>query len=153
MPGEGQEPPVDRQDRTVSVAEAARRLGKSPDAIRSALRRKALEGYRDNQGDWRIPADSLPTTDGGHDAIGGRVVDALRQELDRLHEELRQARDAAEAARCLSDDRQATVADLRERLGRVEGAVAAKDDLIAELKAMLAEARRPWWRRWIGDRQ
>jgi hypothetical protein len=26
--------------------------------------------------------------------------------------------------------------------------VTAKDDLIAELKAMLADARRPWWRRW-----
>jgi hypothetical protein len=121
------------------VAEAARRLGKSPDAIRSALRRKTLEGYRDNQGDWRIPMEVLPTVD----AASSPAVDALRQELDRLHEELRRAR-------VLSDDRQATVADLRERLGRVEGAVAAKDELIAELKAMLAEARRPWWRRWIG---
>jgi hypothetical protein len=118
MPGEGQEPPVDRQGRTVSVAEAARRLGKSPDAIRSALRRKTLEGYRDNQGDWRIPMEVLPTVD----AASSPAVDALRQELDRLHEELRRAR-------VLSDDRQAT---------------------IAELKAMLAEARRPWWRRWIG---
>jgi hypothetical protein len=150
MPGGEQELPVDRQDKTVSVAEAARRLGKSPDAIRSALRRKTLEGYRDNQGDWRIPADSLPTATIDHETVSGPAVDALRQELDRLHEELRQARDVAETARRLSDDRQATVADLRERLGRVEGAVAAKDELIGELKAMLAEARRPWWRRWVG---
>ena len=29
--------------------------------------------------------------------------------------------------------------------------VAAKDQVIAELKAMLAEARRPWWRRFISS--
>jgi hypothetical protein len=35
-----------------------------------------------------------------------------------------------------------------ERVAVAESA--AKDELIGELKAMLAEARRPWWRRWIG---
>ncbi len=55
----------------------------------------------------------------------------------------------------------AEVVELRERLAKVEanaqaardlatGQVAAKDEVIAELKAMLAEARRPWWRRLIG---
>ena len=150
MPGEGQEPPAGRQDKTVSVQEAARRLGKSPDAVRSALRRKTLEGYRDNQGDWRIPVDGLLPGGDHHETASGPAVDALRQELDRLHEELRQARDAAEAARRLSDDRQVTVADLRERLGRVEGAVAGKDELIADLREQLAWHRRPWFRRWRG---
>ncbi len=28
--------------------------------------------------------------------------------------------------------------------------VAAKDVVIDELRAMLAEYRRPWWRRWLG---
>jgi hypothetical protein len=27
---------------------------------------------------------------------------------------------------------------------------AAKDELVTELKALLAKARRPWWRRWTG---
>ena len=55
----------------------------------------------------------------------------------------------------------AEVVELRELLAKAEanaqaardlatGQVAAKDELIAELKAMLAEARRPWWRRWMG---
>jgi hypothetical protein len=30
------------------------------------------------------------------------------------------------------------------------GGVKAKDELIVELKALLAEARQPWWRRLIG---
>jgi hypothetical protein len=33
---------------------------------------------------------------------------------------------------------------------RAEERAAAKDELIAELKAMLAEARRPWWRKLVG---
>ena len=55
----------------------------------------------------------------------------------------------------------AEVSDLRETLARAMSerdaakslAVAmadAKDELITELKMMLAEARQPWWRRWFG---
>jgi hypothetical protein len=72
----------------------------------------------------------------------------------------------------LESDLLAKVAELREKLARTESRlesvlstlatekaaaestrqaeVAAKTELIAELKAMLAEARRPWWRRWVG---
>jgi hypothetical protein len=37
-----------------------------------------------------------------------------------------------------------------EARARREAEAAAKDALIEELKAMLAEARRPWWRRLVG---
>lgn len=172
MAGDEQALPVERQETTVSVLEAARRLGKSADAIRSALRRRTLAGWRDNQGEWRIPVAELPAAPELPEQEPGPVLDLLRQELDRLHTELRQARDAAEAWRQQADDRQATVAELRERLARAEAereaarAVAiadvataqaeasAKDQVIAELKAMLAVEReradRPWWRRLIG---
>jgi hypothetical protein len=58
------------------------------------------------------------------------------------------------------------VGALRERIARLEGEAAgvrataiadvaaaqadalAKDQVIEELRAALAEARRPWWRRW-----
>jgi hypothetical protein len=34
---------------------------------------------------------------------------------------------------------------------RAEAELMAKNELLAELRALLAEARRPWWRRWIGS--
>jgi hypothetical protein len=51
--------------------------------------------------------------------------------------------------------------DLRDRVTRAEAErdaarevaeakVAAAGRLVTELQAMLAEARRPWWRRWRG---
>jgi hypothetical protein len=49
--------------------------------------------------------------------------------VDRLREELQEARIAQANA---------------------EAKLASKDELIVELKAMLAEARRPWWRRLMG---
>jgi hypothetical protein len=42
------------------------------------------------------------------------------------------------------------LAEARVAQARAEERATAKDELIAELKAMLAEARRPWWRRWVG---
>lgn len=152
MPGEEQDAPVDRQDKTVTVPEAARLLGKSADAVRSALRRGSLEGYRDNQGEWRIPLTGLPDRQATPD-------DHLRQELEQ--------------ARRQADDRQATVVELRERLARLEGelagvkatamaevnaavrtaeeAIAAKEELVRELREALAWHRRPWWRRWFSN--
>jgi hypothetical protein len=73
-------------------------------------------------------------------------------------------RDVADPDRGLTEamtDLQDEITDLRERLARSEADAAAaraiaasqveaKDQLITELKAMLDEARRPWWRRWMG---
>jgi hypothetical protein len=57
-------------------------------------------------------------------------------------------------------DLQAEVADLRVALARAEAdrdaaktvavaEVSAKDALIMELRKLLDDARRPWWRRWL----
>jgi hypothetical protein len=43
------------------------------------------------------------------------------------------------------------LAEARVAQARAEERAAAKDELIGELKALLAEARRPWWRRWVGS--
>lgn len=49
----------------------------------------------------------------------------------------------------------ANVATARAEVGATrrtaEATIAAKDALVEELKALLAEARRPWWRRWRGQ--
>lgn len=83
--------------RTVTVAEAARALDISSEAVRMRLRRKSLDGFRDDGGHWRV---RLPTTqnvtepiavddssDAAATAPGGRHADEvadLRAERDRL---------------------------------------------------------------------
>lgn len=154
MAGNERASPVGQQDRTVGVPEAARLLGKSTDAVRSALHRKTLAGFRDNRGEWRIPRAELPQ--GSGDGSTG-AHEFLRQELDRTRGELEQAQRQA-------SDRQATVAELRERIARLEGEAAGHGTTVATLRDALAdlaarldkatdelrELRRPWWRRWIG---
>jgi uncharacterized coiled-coil protein SlyX len=96
---------------------------------------RAARATKGNQGQWlvRLPAE-LPTDLGPTDSpaddetVAGlnAEVAELREEMAGLRAELKAAGDVAEAR------------------------LAAKDELINELKALLAEARRPWWRRWIG---
>ena len=160
MPVVGQDDPVDQQGEAVAVPVAARRLGKSADAIRSAIRRGKLSAQKGNDGDWLV---FLPP-------VTPVVDDGRQQELDSLHAELEQARRQ-------SADRQATVDELRERIryleasaehavdqmlkvtnraARAEGEASALRDALADLSrrldvatAELADARRPWWRRLI----
>lgn len=87
--------------RMVSVAEAARALGISSEAVRMRLRRKSLDGFRDDGGHWQVQlAATQRMTEPGSagDAAGdqlnapptasaGRNADELadlRAERDRL---------------------------------------------------------------------
>jgi hypothetical protein len=42
------------------------------------------------------------------------------------------------------------IARLKERLVAADRLLAERDARLAELQAALAEARRPFWRRWLG---
>lgn len=161
MPVAEQGVPVDQQVEAVTVPVAASRLGKSPDAIRSAIRRDKLSARKGNDGDWLVflpPAETVTDS-------------SLQASLDRTHAELEQAMRQ-------SADRQATVDELRERIryleasaehnaalllkstdraARAEGEAAALRDALADLARRLdmatvelADARRPWWRRLLG---
>lgn len=160
MPVAEQGTPVDQQGEAVAVPVAASRLGKSPDAIRSAIRRGKLSARKGNDGDWLVflpPAEAVE-------------ADSLQQALDRTTAELQQAMRQ-------SVDRQATVDELRERIryleasaehaaalllrstdraARAEGEATALRDALADLSrrldvatAELTDARRPWWQRWF----
>lgn len=156
---------------TVGVAEAAGLLGQSPDAVLSALGQRSLAGWRDDQGEWRIPIATLPSAAGERGVSQQRtVLDLLHKELDRLHAELRAARGEAEQALRQANERQGTIADLRvavargeERIKAVEAVAladvataqaeaAAKDQVIEELRASVAWHRVPGLRRWLSNR-
>jgi ribosomal protein L29 len=176
MPADEQELPAGRQGTSVAeqgkmvpVPVAARLLGKSPDAIRSAIRRGKLSATKGNDGDWRVWLPTVEPVD------IDSLPDSHQQDLDRAYAELavalQQANDraatVAELRAELATVRQqaansdSTAMQLRERLARIEGEaegkrlaavaeLAAKDTVIVDLRAALTWHRTPWWRRLIG---
>jgi hypothetical protein len=142
------EPSAEANDATpwVSLSEAAERTGRHIDALRSLGRRKRLPAKKGNAGQWlvQLPIELLARPDKvgdlGTGLVGDEVVAGLMAEVTELREALARAEAEAQTARDTSGSRVAAV--------RAE--VDAKDALIAELKTMLAEARRPWWRRFVG---
>jgi hypothetical protein len=76
---------------------------------------------------------------------------ALRQQVADLRVELARAQEQVAAARAVAV---ADVATAEARSAAQEAAAQAKEaalrELADELKAQLAEARRPWWRRLLG---
>jgi hypothetical protein len=135
------EPSTEVGDATpwMTLSEAADQTGRHIDALRSLVRRKRLPARKGNGGQWlvQIPTDPLTQSDKvgalGRDLGSDEVVAGLMAEVTELREALARAEAEAQAARDTAGARVAVV--------RAE--VTAKDELIAELKAMLAEARRP----------
>src|SRR5689334_7017265 len=143
-------------DVSLTYAELGERLGITPDGAR--LRAKRME----RQGRWRIgpgndgrsrvrlPADDLPeyAPERIPDHPEGRPNAAeLVNEIVELRAYVADLTEANAAARL-----EAAVAR-GERDAAVAAATAkvdAAERVIAELRAMLAEARRPFWRRWWG---
>ncbi len=73
-------------------------------------------------------------------------------------EEWRAAAEEARLAAAVAEVRLAEVAraheaELEAMREQLEAGVAARNAVIEELRAMLTEARRPWWRRWLGERE
>jgi hypothetical protein len=132
-------PPGRRQDArqdaarpaTVPVAEAARRLGVTPDAVRRRLQRGTLAGEK-RAGVWQVAGAALPpdTTATGpspgprQDATGQgqdappALIDHLRAEVDYLRAELHAERERSAAERERAD------VLMREALGRIEALTA-----------------------------
>ena len=127
------------------LGEAAQRLGITVDALRSKVRRGLVEHRKGNDGRIMVAVTGeAPPSQG--------LVD-----LDELAE----ARAEVERWRTLAEERGIELARAEERVTATErvaaAEVAAKEELIQELRkisgslrAELAEARRPWWRRLIG---
>jgi hypothetical protein len=131
------------------LPEAATRLGKSTDAVRSLVRRNKLRTQTGNDGRPRVavPAgDSQAPVEGRLD--DGQTTAELTNELMELRERLGRAEERADAAERVAaakiDAAQADVRAVREQLDRELARV-------ARLEEELRELRRPWWRRWTGS--
>jgi hypothetical protein len=155
----------------LNLSQAARRLGWPREKLRSLARRSRLEVRRTNTGELLVkltpellaqagsPGSAPGLADGSAQrltAVAGEGSPWAEHALARLAAlevaqadaeaqvvllkvELAQARAEREAARAVA------MADV----AAAQAEAAFKDELIVELKAMLADARRPWWRRWL----
>jgi hypothetical protein len=126
----------------VSVAEAARRLGRTVDGVRGLVRRGKLTAKRGNDGKLLIV---LPTGGDESDDEAGALA-LLRDQLEEIRDQLENWRLAAEEARL-------ALAKAEGERDAAQAVALAKEQaaerLIAELRAQLAEARRPWWARLV----
>ncbi len=146
-------------------------LGIEAEAVRARARRGALRrGPRTNDNRPTVllsPADIATIRAGirpvrpeagpetGPDSTGrpderDRTIKALDGELAAMREALAHEREALQRERVRAD---AAVMDASRERDRAEGAMiraAASEAEVKGLREALAEARRPFWRRWIG---
>ncbi len=132
---------------------AAIKLGKSSDAVRSMIRRGRLSTRKANDGRLLVavptandqPGGGLTTADDGRATVfsqadDGQTTAELQHEITEIREQLARAEERAEAARAIAAADVATA----------KAEAVALRELVDELKAQLADARRPWWRQWFG---
>jgi uncharacterized protein involved in exopolysaccharide biosynthesis len=137
----------------LSLTEAAQRSGLAREAIRAQTRRKLIPSQKGNRGELlvQLPADLLAGDVQGMAGPAADPVADLLAEVADLREQLARTEAEREAARAV-----ATAEVAAAKTGAM-AEVAAKEELIQELRKMLGslraelvEARRPWWRRFIG---
>jgi hypothetical protein len=118
----------------LSLSEAAERTGLNRETIRSRARRGLIPWKRGNNGGMLVQVVTGPDRDVTEPDRGlTEAMTELQDEITDLRERLTRAETERDAAR-----------------DKAAAQVQAKDEVIVELKAMLAAARRPWWRRWRG---
>lgn len=114
----------------LGLSEAAAVTGLAREAVRARARRGLIPSRKGNDGRIVVQIPAGLAAEAGQGEAG--LLAELTAEVADLREALARAvaeRDAAMAVRMAE--------------------VAAKVELIEELRAMLADARRPWWQRWF----
>jgi hypothetical protein len=133
------------------LAEAAARIGRHPEALRSVIRRGRLEAVRGNDGRLlvRLPADPRQGVDRVTTEEAAAEADLVTELQAEVAEprvavaRLEAGREAAERARVTEPAAKGTLVE--ELRGRAERAEADA----ARLRGELAEVRRPWLARVI----
>jgi excisionase family DNA binding protein len=157
----------------LGIMEAAIRLGVSTDTIRRRVRKGELPAIRDNHGQWRLDlpddaAPGVPMQPGGSGPVSATlpsvhiamqdayaaVAGALRLQVADLQTRLDQAEAREAEVRGLAErqGRELTAAVARASIaeGAARGAREAAAVEVRVVRELLAEARRPAWRRWLG---
>jgi hypothetical protein len=135
----------------LTLSEAAERSGLHKEALRARAKRGQLQTRKNNRGELLIllppelltPAQGL--AQGDAQAVAQAQLEQLADLVRSLEGELLEAR--LELARTEGKIEAAQAVTTAE-VAAVQAEVAAKDVVIGELKAMLTEARRPFWSRW-----
>lgn len=142
--------PTGNEPESISLSEAAARLGISYDTARKRLKNGSLKGFKDEKGEWRVvlPPDRKPT---GSPPEADRNETGAEPEADRKNS-------GSVVAVLLAE-----IAFLRSQIEAKDGQLAARDEEIkrahillqGEQQRALALAgpspRRPWWRRFFGN--
>ena len=137
----------------LTLTEAAQRSGIPREAIRARARRGLIPSRKDNRRQTvvQLPIDLLAGAGQGtaraeSEGLAGLPTGMadLMAEVAELREQLARAESMVEAAKAVAK------AEVAMAEARGEAQVAALRELVEELKLQLAEARRPWWRRWFG---
>jgi hypothetical protein len=133
----------------LSLTEAAQLTGLARDAIRAKARRGHIPSRKGNRGEVvvQLPAGLLAGAGQGQASL---VATPDQGQADLLAILVQDKADLLAEVVELREDLATALAERDAARDKVATAVAAKDELIVELKALLAEARRPWWRRLIG---
>jgi hypothetical protein len=126
----------------VSIAEAARRLGVSPCAVRLRIDRQRIRwrpvGNHGREVWLAVAGDDDPAGDPGESpGVPGTEVPLLRARVEELLERAARAEGERDAVR-------AVAAVLREALAREADHARQERARADRLEAALAEARRPW---------
>jgi len=148
-----------------TLSEAAARSGRHIGALRSLVRRGRIPARKGNGGQWlvQLPDNPLAEPDTANGSSAGLAIGSadsyalaeLTAEVAELREQLARAEVEREAARAVATaemiaTKTSAAAEIKAARDTAAAEVAAKDAVIAELKVLLADARRPWWRRWMG---
>jgi hypothetical protein len=172
----------------LAIADAARSTGWNPERLRSLARRGTIASRRGNRGLEILVEQGRPRSLDGSPVSSGRSRDAphavasttnesrriagLEAALEKLRDEFAQAERDASALRvdlARAEERVKAVeavarGDVEAAKRIVEVEIAAKDEVLLELRAQLAREiargdavalelvalRRPWWRRLLG---
>src|SRR4051794_17428917 len=157
------------QQNLYTLAEAAQLTGLSTEALRLRIKRGKLEAEKGNDGhprvrltsanleEFRRQIDQQNSTLNRQDSNKTSNVIVLADAVMSLREQLERAEAAIMVERARADRAEAELAAVRARAvqaerdreaARVQAAEAAGE--VRGLREALAEARRPFWRRWIG---
>ena len=152
---------MDAETPWLSIPEAARRLGVTPQAIRKRLKRGTLQSRRNNRGqeivqvpgvaerpdgvaNQQAPVQELSQPNGSQPSGLVSLAD-VRQLLGEQAERFeRQHREQVEVLRSSLQEAN------RDAIGLLVERVDAAEVRAEAAEQRLADSRRPWWARWLG---